>query len=1088
MDIEHILDKSKLISELKEIHIELVEVYKKIFDYKYKTNETFKAFINKEHKENKISSKEMISWNDNFCHRASYTLLNKILFVRICEDKGFMLNIEDYIAGEPKDLHIGEKLSKTGLKKWANLITNYTLGELVKFAFLDMKKSYNNIVLYKEDKYEILNPTDDELSLKYLDGDEETKQIVLEFENVLNDIIEKLDTNTFYFKNSDGNILGDVYEKFMDRETRKSIGQFYTPENVIEYILNDTIAKVDVVKNPFVRIADISCGSGHFLIMAYDILKEKFRISLERLREIYANDIYVMKRNGKRKEIKGCEYWQEENIHYHILKNCIYGADIDSFAVQLTTINLLLKDLKNFTDELNIIECDSLIRWEEDYEWKNLQQQLEEKIETIEYSQINLFGEKEKIVVTQRKEIFTLKYRDLSGIEKTEHISKDKAEDIINVCSFWGKRFDYIVGNPPYMGQKGNKELFNRFRIHPYWRKYYERKQDVYYYFMIRGLESLNEGGKLGFINPPYWLTASASIKLKEYLLLKAELLKVYDFGDYKMFDDAQINGNIFIFLKNTLKDHEKKIKICKFNKRELVFTDNFSRYKNSDLGLESWNIFDLEGNENYFERSYYIKLKEIASIPQGIISGCDKVTQSHIQKYNLKDFLVNEGIYVLNQEEIRKFNKYEMKYVKPFYKNSDIDRYYSNTETEQYILITNEIHDIDKLPNIKNHLMKYKTIIDGRAKNFTLKKAYKEGKWYALTTYRPNINFEGEKLITPYRHKVSKFSYSDTPYYGCTDIFYLQVNDKNYNIFYILGILNSKLILYWLYNNCKMKGDNLELIAEPLGNIPIKKCEYGEQSIITNIVKRIIELKKDYYKQDNMQEVLNSTYIHSKFREMQRKLNIIDNEIEELENELNVNIYKLYNISKDEITNIEKFLTKKIPILKKENLLHEEIIDIKLYNHISSLMISKINCLIKELNYYCEVDKIKELLEKSDSRFEDIKDVMRVGDVTTRTEDMIIKWMNSQTYSWNLYRKAKLDNKIDKIFVNYPEKIQYGLTEWSDEIHKKYFLNAIEEYTINNPNEKKSKDLFELFKDLDIQDKQDYIEIIEGKIRRAFH
>ena len=131
MSIENTLDKSKLISELKEIHIELVKVYKKIFEYKYYTNEGFKTFIDEEYEENGISSKEQQAWNDNFCHRASYTLLNKILFVRICEDKGFMLNPEDYIAGEPKDPHIGEKLSKIGLQKWANLITNYTLGELV---------------------------------------------------------------------------------------------------------------------------------------------------------------------------------------------------------------------------------------------------------------------------------------------------------------------------------------------------------------------------------------------------------------------------------------------------------------------------------------------------------------------------------------------------------------------------------------------------------------------------------------------------------------------------------------------------------------------------------------------------------------------------------------------------------------------------------------------------------------------------------------------------------------------------------------------------------------------------------------------
>jgi len=268
---QDILDKQKLISELRQIHKELVGIYSSIFKYKFENIEVFENYIKEQYNENAISKKNQETWNENFCHRAAYTLLNKILFVRICEDKGFMRNSEDYIVGEIDNPYIGEKLSKRGLQKWTGIITNYTLGELVKFAFLDMQKSYNNIVLYKDDKYEILNPTNEELNLKFLDGDQSTQEYVLEFEKILNDIIEKLDTDKFNFEKADGNILGDVYEKFMNRETRKAIGQFYTPNFVIEYILDKTVAEADVVKNPFVTVADISCGSGHFLIFYFII-------------------------------------------------------------------------------------------------------------------------------------------------------------------------------------------------------------------------------------------------------------------------------------------------------------------------------------------------------------------------------------------------------------------------------------------------------------------------------------------------------------------------------------------------------------------------------------------------------------------------------------------------------------------------------------------------------------------------------------------------------------------------------------------------------------------------------------------------
>ncbi|NOW23494.1 N-6 DNA methylase [Clostridium butyricum] len=305
---------------------------------------------------------------------------------------------------------------------------------MIKFAFNDMRKSYSNIVLYKEDKYEILNLRDVDFNLKYIDGDEDTKNLVLEFESGLNNIIEKLDTNNFNFKYTDGNILGDVYEKFMDRETRKAIGQFYTPEFVIENILRNTVEKVNVVETPFVTIADISCGSGHFLIMAYDILRKKFFSNLEKLREKYAEEIYTLRKDGKEVQLTGREYWIKEHIHYHILKYCIYGADIDSFAVQLTTINLLLKDLDNFTDELNIIECDSLIKWEEDYDWQDLREQLEQRYIINKYMSADLFGNKEEFEKKEERKEFLINYINTEGKEVTKVLNREEGEELLKLC------------------------------------------------------------------------------------------------------------------------------------------------------------------------------------------------------------------------------------------------------------------------------------------------------------------------------------------------------------------------------------------------------------------------------------------------------------------------------------------------------------------------------------------------------------------------------------------------------------------------------------------------------------------------------
>ena len=95
----------------------------------------------------------------------------------------------------------------------------------------------------------------------------------------------------------DKKVFGAVYEKLTDRETRKAIGMFYTPDFIVDYILKYTVSEVDVLNNPFVKILDPACGAGYFLVKAYDILKYKFKKNLNFLRNKYADEIYYIEEN-----------------------------------------------------------------------------------------------------------------------------------------------------------------------------------------------------------------------------------------------------------------------------------------------------------------------------------------------------------------------------------------------------------------------------------------------------------------------------------------------------------------------------------------------------------------------------------------------------------------------------------------------------------------------------------------------------------------------------------------------------------------------------------------------------------------------
>ncbi len=80
------------------------------------------------------------------------------------------------------------------------------------------------------------------------------------------------------------------YENNLDIKKRKNQGIYYTPYVVVEYILEQTIQKHDVVDEPYPKVLDMCCGCGNFLISAYEILHKKFLENIDNLRVKYGRD------------------------------------------------------------------------------------------------------------------------------------------------------------------------------------------------------------------------------------------------------------------------------------------------------------------------------------------------------------------------------------------------------------------------------------------------------------------------------------------------------------------------------------------------------------------------------------------------------------------------------------------------------------------------------------------------------------------------------------------------------------------------------------------------------------------------------
>jgi len=304
---EHLQDAKKLTERAESIREnittkilieDLAECRKRLandlfiqFKARYETDSEFKEIIDAWATDVKMNVSDP-SLIEKLCREGAYTLINRVLFLRICEDKG----------------HIKAKLSKNAIAKWREMVEDPS--KMLGMAFEEIGESFEG--LYKSPLFDSINFEDIEWNA-----------------DTINFVLDKLGEHDFSKISKD--ILGRAYEQHISRKERKELGQFYTPDFVIDYILDQ------VGISPDKKILDPACGSGGFLMKAYDRLRKQY---LE-------------------------QGWAEEVVHSQILGKNLFGLDINPFATQLTVMNLLLKDLDHPTGNINVVEGDTLEKLEE---------------------------------------------------------------------------------------------------------------------------------------------------------------------------------------------------------------------------------------------------------------------------------------------------------------------------------------------------------------------------------------------------------------------------------------------------------------------------------------------------------------------------------------------------------------------------------------------------------------------------------------------------------------------------------------------------------------------------------------------------
>lgn len=402
-------------------------------------------------------------------------------------------------------------------------------------------------------------------------------------------------------KHDNAVVMGEEYEKHIDLKVRKDYGRFYTPEFIVTYIIENTMNNIDIIENPFVKILDPSCGSGYFLIKVYDILMDKFLKSLLMLNKKYYYDEFVIYINNSELKVKGKDYWCSKNIHYHIIKNCIFGSDIDINAVELAKINLSSKSKSSIYIEPNIICCDSLIKWEEDY---------------------NL----DSITETNDK-AFLCEYIDIEGNLKKKELNCNEVKELTSICEFWSNKYDYVIGNPPWVSlsrkHKGDiEEKLVNYYINKYNGNFY--LPNLYEYFIKRSFRLIKDGGVIGFIIP------DRLAKNLQYKSVRKEILSNYNLLNLTFeIKFPNINTDTMVFIAEKKYCQDNKIRINVFNKRNYCINQKeYLKNINYEFSYEDSNNYRSIKNKIEKESEY---LGDISSTFTGFIGDSKKITKERV-------------------------------------------------------------------------------------------------------------------------------------------------------------------------------------------------------------------------------------------------------------------------------------------------------------------------------------------------------------------------------------------------------------------------------------------------------------------------
>jgi len=772
--------------------------------------------------------------------------IDRILFLRLCEDRG----IEPY--GQLRAISSGDR--------------NYPrLCEI--FEKADQK--YNSGLFHFYDEPARAEPPD-ELTLNLNIDDTPIKWIL---HNLY------YPQSPYEFSVLPAEILGNVYEQFLGKvirltpghraivdpkpEVKKAGGIYYTPAYIVDYIVKNTVGKLCEGKTPAqiskLKILDPACGSGSFLLGAYTYL-------LDYHRDWYCKNApqsYLKKKNPPIYQVASTFRHCEESAsddeaisNYRItvtekkriLLNNIFGVDIDSQAVEVTKLSLLLK----------VLEGENQQTLENQYRLFH-ERALPDLGNNIKCGN-SLIGPDffdslaASVIASEAKQSLSCHSRESGNLEELRRKINafDWQAEFPEIFNRPNPGFDAVIGNPPWGGDIDN--------ITEYIEKNYPEStkgyRDTSKLFIDKGMNLTREKGLFSFIVPSAFMFQPRYIDIRK-MVTKYHIRTLWNIGD-KVFSSKVTAPCCIIVLEKDFSKENPFVLVLD----TMHLTDNFARSK-------------IAESPTYREisQSIYDKTTQAAFVTYYRESRDNEIRLEEIldcKDCGIKHQRVGVGMEQKGKSDLAARLYYEGPQQSPgdhrYLIGSDLNSsgWFMDFSEERYF--RGNFKDILR----KNEIVYFNEHVFNLAQKIL---------------WRQTSDRLRATIIGPYW-------FANTLQAGI-------LRDQNYDLCYVLGLLNSKFLNFIYIESVKESGRVFPQVKlAKVRALPFRRINFDNPDDVAKHDKMVtfVERMLDLHKQ------LASAKIPDEKTRIQREIDITDKQIDNL-------VYELYNLTDEEIEVIEQYV-----------------------------------------------------------------------------------------------------------------------------------------------------------------------------------